>query len=60
MGAQQLHRVLASRLADGSSGNWCDMSSSRTSSLVLETVAVGSLVGTVDGDDVVSVQRLGD
>jgi hypothetical protein len=36
------------------------MSSSRTSSLVLATVAVGSLVGTVDGDHVVSVQRLGD
>jgi hypothetical protein len=27
---------------------------------VLATVAVGSLVGTVDGDDVVSVRRLGD
>jgi hypothetical protein len=36
------------------------MGSLRSSSLVLATVAVAGFVATVDGNDGVSVQRLGD
>jgi hypothetical protein len=58
--ARQLQRALASRLTDGTHGNGGDMGSSRRCSLVLATVAAAGFVATVEGNDVFSVQRLGD